>query len=379
MEPVSRSRIAKRLRMTAPTVLRVVEQLLQENLIRVSDRKTSKTTGRPSQLLEFNGTEHMAIAVSIGVMQTTAVLVDLCGNIRSTEDVSHELSSGDVVFRSVVVAIERLLSRVELDEQSVRGIVLGVPGIVENPGGRVVNAPGLHWENLDIRSQLQERFGYQVFIENDVNLNALGELGFGAARGLETSVSIIMGRGLGAGIILNGSLYHGTHSAAGEIGYFPRSTEVVGDENGDIGRMLNLTMGEGIEAGLIQSLHSHGYSVGDQTVTPEHLFAEAKQGRDWAVAAVKEMARSLSMAVAGIALLFDPELVVLGGDVGSKYGDVLLPEVIPLVRSQVPIAPPVVVSTLGTYATAMGAIMLIIHGTTNRVRISLPRWSDPAE
>lgn len=376
MGPVTRSKIAKRLQTTPPTVLRVVEQLLQENLIRYSEGNATRVAGRPSRLLEFNGTEHLTVALSIGVTHTTAALVDLCGNVRSTERVRHQMSSGDAVFDSILSAVHPLLDSVDLDDQKIRGVVVGIPGIVENPGGRVLNAPGLNWEDRDIRSELQRRFGYPVFIENDVNLNALGELGFGAARGLETSVSVIMGRGLGCGIILDGSLYHGTHSAAGEIGYFPQSSDALATEHGDIGRMLNLTMGEGIESGLIQHLRAHGYAPGEQPVTPEVLFADAKSGEAWALAAVHEMARHLSMAIGGIALLLDPELVVIGGDIGSEYGEILLPEVHRLVAAQVPITPPIVVSTLGPLATAMGAIMLIIHGTTNRVRISLPRWSE---
>lgn len=377
MGPVSRTRIAQRLGMSAPTVLRVVEQLLDERLIRFGQKQNQSSAGRPSTLLEFNGTAHAAIAVSIGVRVTSAMLVDLCGNVRELRQIFQEAENGESVLRSVVVAVEEVLQVARSLETELRGIVVGIPGIVQNPGGHVRDAPGLDdWVDRDIRGELQERFGLAVFVENDVNLNALGELGFGAARGYDTSVSFIVGRGLGAGIILNGSLYHGTHFAAGEVGYMPSDTNAVGREHGDIGRIFNFTMGEGLEYGLMELLRSKRVPVDVGEMTPEVLFANARAGESWAVAVVEEMSRYLALAVSNVLVLIDPEIVVIGGDVGAEFGKTLIEIADPIIRRQVPFVPPIVASGLGSLATAMGAIMLIIHGTTNQVRVSLPGWSE---
>lgn len=373
--PVSRTRLARSLGMSNPTVLRVVEQLLEENLIRLGKKQTQSSAGRPSILLEFNGTAHSAVAVSIGVRETTAMLVDLCGNVLHSE-LAHQYSgSGEAVFDSVVSAISHVLEKADLRTSQLRGIVVGIPGVVQNPGGRVLQAPGLDWADRDTSGELQRRFKTPVFFENDVNLNALGESGFGAARGCETSVSLIVGRGLGAGIILNGSLYHGTNYAAGEIGYMPGDSKTVGNEHGDIGRIFNLTIGEGLEYGLNQTIRSQSPPLDVETITPEALFERFQAGERWAITAVEEMSRYLAVAIANVSVLLDPGIVVIGGDVGAEYGHFLVDKALPLVRRQVPFVPPVVVSELGACATAMGAIMLIIHGTTNRVGVTHPRWN----
>jgi predicted NBD/HSP70 family sugar kinase len=85
------------------------------------------------------------------------------------------------------------------------------------------------------------------------------------------------------------------------------------------------------------------------------------------------MSRYLAMAIANVLTLLDPEILVLGGDIGTEYGSILLEEAVPLVQRQIPFGTPIVVSKLGSRATAMGAIMLTIHGTTDHVRVMLPR------
>jgi predicted NBD/HSP70 family sugar kinase len=371
--PITRTQIARRLGMSPPTVLRVVEQLLGENLVLIGEKESTTSAGRPSMLLEFNGKAHSIIAVSIGIYDTTAMLVDLCGNMIHSETAEFGLSTGEAIYESVITTVDRVLETADLSKTQLRGMVLGIAGIVDASTGRISHAPGVNWENRDIRSELQKRYDCPFFIENDVNLIALGEMGFGAARGYETSVSLNMGRGMGVGIIWHGALYHGMHSAAGEIGYIPSNTSVIGSIGGDIGHMLNLTIGEGIELGLMHILRSNIEPPRNKTITPEVLFDDAKNGESWAVRGVQELSRYLAMAITNVLAMLDPEILVIGGDVGMEYGDILLKEAAPLVRRQVPFETPIVVTKLGSRATAMGAIMLTIHGTTDHVRVMLPR------
>ena len=123
---------------------------------------------------------------------------------------------------ALVAAIRALLLENGKTLKDIAGIGIGLPGLIDVPKGNVIfmpNIPG--WKNIPLRRIIQTQLKLPVFIDNDVNLVALGEWKLGAGKGYKNLVCITLGTGVGGGLILDGALYRGEGFVAGEIGHIP--------------------------------------------------------------------------------------------------------------------------------------------------------------
>ncbi|HOG47864.1 MAG TPA: ROK family protein, partial [Anaerolineae bacterium] len=277
------------------------------------------------------------------------------------DDESH----GDSLGR-LCSLIEDLLSRPRPAGQRIRGIGIGAPGITLHEEGIVTWAPSLGWRNTPLRAILSERFGLPVFVENDVNLAALGELGFGAGRGAEDMVSIAIGTGIGAGIVLGGALYRGHNLAAGEIGYLLPGVECLGQRYDGFGALESRASGTGIADAARRALREAGLPQPEGGITAEDVFAAAREGQAWAQRVVSQTVDYLSQAIVAVSALLDPQVIVLGGGV-SRSADMLIEPIQRRIDGVVPFVPRLVVSPLGSRAAVMGAIMIVLNGTMDHL------------
>jgi predicted NBD/HSP70 family sugar kinase len=364
--PIARSQIARNLNMSLPTVMRIVDDLMDEDLVRLHSLGES-TGGRPSSLLEFNGNAYTVIGVDLGGTKMFGTVADLSGTIqhelyRAHED-GHE--AGDYL-EQLCRFIELLLDAPRPAGQRVRGIGIGVPALTQVPEGIVTWAPSLGWRDLPLQHILAERFDLPVFVENDVNLTALGEWGFGAGRGARNLVSIAIGTGIGAGIILGGALYRGHNQAAGEVGYLLPGVEYLGRRYEGFGALESLASGSGVAERAARLLEQEGMPLFQNGLTAHDVFEAARQGESWAQRVVNETVDYLSLAIAGISALLDPEVIVLGGGV-ARSADMLIGPILQRLERAVPFVPRLVASPLERRAAAMGAIMLVLNATTEYV------------
>ncbi len=360
-EPISRSQLAHLLRLSLPTVMRIVEDLMEEDLVCLSGAREA-TRGRPRSLLNFNGSAYAVIGVDLGGTKMFGALADLSGNIQHEIYLPHENGSASHVER-LCELIEQLLNAPRPPEQRIRGIGIGAPGLTRSPEGTVIWAPSLNWRDLPLQQILIERFDLPVFVENDVNLAALGEWGFGAGRGASNLVCIAVGTGIGAGVMISGSLYRGYHQGAGEVGYLLPGVQFLGRRYDQFGALESLASGTGIAERAHQLLAEEGRPEKAQGLTAEDVFNAARQGEAWATRIVAETADFLGLAVANIAALLDPEVVILGGGV-SKSADLLIPLILQRLEGVIPFMPRLVASPLDRRAAVMGAIVLVLNGTT---------------
>ena len=371
--PIARSQIAQQLNMSLPTVMRIVDELVAEDLVQPHGSHES-TGGRPRPLLEFNGRAYAVVGVDLGGTKMFGTLADLNGSVQHEVYIppAEQSTSGskdgreDDCLERLCELIQRLLDVPRPAGQRIRGIGVGVPSITLTPEGIVAWAPSLGWRDLPLKKILTERFAMPVLVENDVNLAALGEWGFGAGRGTQNMVCIAVGTGIGAGIIMGGALYTGHNQAAGEIGYLPPSVEYLGRCYDEFGALENLASGAGIAVRARQLLEKEGLPVPAEGVSAEDVFIAARRGEAWAQQVVGDTVDYLSLAIAGVSALLNPEMVVLGGGV-ARSADLLIEPILERLQGVVPFVPRVVVSSLGHRAATMGAIMLVLHATTGYV------------
>jgi len=274
------------------------------------------------------------------------VLADSDGNVQHEVYVPHsrpyaEHGPSDSLER-LCDLIQTLLEFARLPGQRLAGIGVGAPGITRYPEGVVVWAPTQGWRELPLQDLLAQRFSLPVAVENDVNLAALGEWAFGARRGARSLVLMAIGTAIGGGIVLNGTLYRGHNCAAGEIGYMVPGVGHLGRRYDNLGALEGLASGTGIAERARAVLAERA----PQDLTAREVFAAARGGASWAQEILAETVDYLALAVANIASVLDPEVIVLSGGV-AQSADLLIEPIQRRLAGVVPFLPRLVASSLG--------------------------------
>jgi len=366
--PIARSEIGRRLNMSLPTVMRVVDDLAQENLVRFHGSEPSG--GRRRALVEFNGASQAIIGIDLGGTKMYGTITDLTGDIVHAIRVPWGKNNGpDSALAGLYSLIEELLKAPRPKDQTLRGIGIGVPGITLIDSGTVVWAPSLGWRDLPLKQLVTERFGLPAFIENDVNVAALGEFGFGVERNTPNLVCLAIGTGIGAGIVIDGRLIRGHNQGAGEVGYFLPDIHYLGKRYEGFGAFESLASGLGIAQRASKRLRETNHPLAGQDITAEAVFEHAREGADWATQIVDETVDYLSQALAAISALLDPEAIVLGGGV-AQSADMLIKPILQRIEGTIPFVPRIVASNLGPQAVVMGTIMLVLDATTGQVMVN---------
>jgi len=361
--PISRTAISERLHVSLPTVMRIVEELIEDGFVRPQG-SSEWSGGRRRPLLEFNAGGYLVLGVDMGGTKMYGALSDLGGNILDEVNISRHGTSGEDSFNYLTTLIDRLLASPRIEGRKVRGIGVGAPGVTYHKEGIVTWAYTLHWDHFPLKARLSERYSLPITVDNDVNLAALGELWFGAGQNVQDMVLITLGTGIGAGVIIDGALYRGFKEASGEIGNMLPGREFLGKNFLEFGALETVASGTGIAHRARELLQSQRSQEELQELTAEEVFEKARRQETWARQIIDETADYLAIAIANLVASFDPEMVVLGGGV-SQSADLLIDPILARLKEAIPNPPRLVVSNLGFQATVMGAITNVLHNTSN--------------
>ncbi len=361
--PIARSTIAERLGVSIPTVMRIVDKLMDEGFIR-QHRSKEWSGGRKRPLLEFNPEGRLILGVDMGGTKMYGALSDLGGNILDEVNIARHGTSGEDSFNRLTTLIDTLLASPKLNGRSVDGIGVGAPGITLHKEGIVTWANTLHWQNFPLKQRLSERYPLPITVDNDVNLAAMGELWFGAGQNTQNMVMVAIGTGIGAGIIIDGALYRGASEASGEIGNMLPGCEFLGKNYQDFGALESVASGTGIAERARIILKNKRTSEELENMTAEDVFEAAKQRQEWAWKIIDETVDYLAIAIINLMAAFDPEVIILGGGV-SRSAEMLVQPILYRMEGTIPTLPKLVVSNLGLRAGVMGAITNVLHNTSN--------------
>ena len=213
---VSRAEIARITGLTRTTVSQIVAGLMDEGLVREVGVGSSRGGKSPILLSVVADSRHL-IGLDLAQDRFSGALVNLRGEIRQTLDLPVPSGDGDAALGAVYELLDGLIAAAT---RPLVGIGVGTPGLVDARHGVVVNAVNLNWRNLPLGQLLTDRYGLPASVLNDSQAAAIGEHTFGDGyRSDESLVVVNVGHGIGAGIILNGQLFHGDGGGAGEIGH----------------------------------------------------------------------------------------------------------------------------------------------------------------
>ena len=341
---MSRASVARATGMSAPTASKSVQQLIDSGLL-VEEGQAHGNVGKPATRVRFNANFGAVIGIDLGGTHLRLAVSDLAGDIaaRTIEAIDPEAGPERIVARVEAVG-KALLAE---SGANLMAVGLATPGIVDTESGVVGTARNLKgWQNVPIRSMLESAFGVSAVVENDVNAAALGERWRGAARGHDSFVFVSIGTGIGAGLVLDGELYRGTHFAAGEINLLPVGAP------GSESYLEDRASGPAIarRAGEFGFTPPRG-----EIVTTDSVFVAAAAGDPIAQRAVQEAVDAVALGTGVLLAAVDPSIVVLGGGVASQ-GEAILRPLLEAIPRVVRLRCDIVLSELGVDAQLHGAV-----------------------
>lgn len=379
----SRSELVTRTGLGRGIVAQRVSELIEIGLV-VEGEIGPSTGGRPPRQMTFRADAGHVLVADLGATSIDVAVTDLDGRILGHRDEPADIAAGperclervDEIFEELGSATRDLPGRLW-------GVGIGIPGPVEFRTGRPVSPPIMPgWDDYPVRERFANRLAAPVWVDNDVNLLALGEWRSGIAVGHDNVAVVKIGTGIGAGIISNGRIHRGAHGAAGDVGHI----QIVDDPSvicrcGNVGCLEALAGGGALardgEAAAMSGRSDRLRLALDQhgRVTAEDVARAASFGDPIAVALLNDAGHRVGLMLASVVNFFNPSLIVIGGGV-AQSGDQLLAAIRETVyRRSLPLATRDLLvkrSSLGALAGVIGASTMVVEQLFSRD--AMARW-----
>ncbi|MEW2489208.1 ROK family transcriptional regulator [Streptomyces sp. NPDC048411] len=351
---LTQAEIARSTGLSAATVSNIVRELKDGGTVEVTPTSAG---GRRARSVSLSGDAGIVIGVDFGHTHLRVAVGNLAHQVLAEEseplDVDASAAEG---FDRAEQLVKRLIETTGIGPDKVIGVGLGVPGPIDVESGTLGSTsilPG--WTGINPSAELAARLGVPVYVDNDANLGALGELVWGSGRGVKDLAYIKVASGVGAGLVIDGHIYRGPGGTAGEIGH------ITLDESGPVCRCGNRGCLETFTAAryvlpLLQP--SHGPDL-----TMERVVKLAREGDPGCRRVIADVGRHIGSGVANLCNLLNPSRVVLGGSL-AEAGELVLGPIrdsvsryaIPSAARQLSVLP----GALGGRAEVLGALALVL-------------------
>lgn len=352
---LTQAEIARSTGLSAATVSNIVRELKEGGTVEVTDTSAG---GRRARSVSLSGDAGIVIGVDFGHTHLRVAVGNLAHQVLAEEseplDVDASWTDG---FDRAEALVGRLVAGIGVGMGKVIGVGLGVPGPIDVESGTLGSTailPG--WAGINPREELSRRLGVPVYVDNDANLGALGELVWGSGRGVKDLAYIKVASGVGAGLVMGGRIYRGPGGTAGEIGH------ITLDESGPVCRCGNRGCLETFAAAryvlpLLQGTHG-------PELTMERVVELARGGDPGCRRVITDVGRHIGSGVASLCNLLNPSRVVLGGSLADAGELVLAPIRESVGRYAIPSAArqlSVLTGSLGGRAEVLGALALVLN------------------
>ena len=298
---ISRAELARQCSLTRPAVSAIIDELMNDGIVRELGPGHS-TGGKPPIMLEFKPASRCAIGIDLGgARRIEGVLCDLGCGIIAGDSLAYE-NNFDSILQTIFSLVRRLVG-VTPGGIPVAGVGIAVSAIVGEDND-VIGSSTLDIIRKDLARKLESLCGLPVRMERRPNAAALAEALFGAGQNHDKLLYLTSGRGIGAGMVIGGEIFRGCQGFAGELG---RLVLPGGGQLEEMARPTGLPLKYSEKSG--------------KNVNFEEFMGLYLRQDETAVALVRENARQLAYAAQVAANIFDPNAIVLGGDV-LEFGDI---------------------------------------------------------
>lgn len=331
-QPISRAKISELTKLNKSTVSSIVASLIAEELVIEEPDNVSRGIGRSPINLSVKKGKHYVGAMYFDSSKTELAVIDMDGTIISRAEVKTEIGNPSDF---VALCIEKLNAiREQFHPHHFRGIGVTVAGIVDAAQSKVIFAPNLGWQDLDL-GQLVRRLVptiEMVTVENDAKASALAELLLGTHKLNSTNVVFLsVGTGIGAGIVVDNHILSGGSHAAGEFGHM---TIVEGGEQCTCGNQGCWEMYASDRATIRRYVSDKNFSREQyMSTTLSNIIEFATQGDKVARHTLIKSAQYIGLGIANIIRSFDPEVVIIGGTITQAW-NLIYPEIMDAVNKR---------------------------------------------
>lgn len=322
--PISRTDIARLSSLSLATVSGITADFIASDLVHESGEGES-TGGRRPVLLRLNYRAGFVVGVKLMEQAITSALTDLDASVlhhRVTPLTTTAVTDPASVVRAIIQAVENTIAEAGVDRARVLGIGIGMAGVVDGEAGICRYSPFFGWRDVPIAEPVTAHFGLPVYLENDVNTLTIAEQWFGYGHGVDHFVVVTVGRGVGAGIVVNGQFYRGALGGAGELGHITLQENGPPCGCGKRGCLEALTSDPAMvrQARAAIALGERTALVGVEPLTLEDIVAAAEAGDELARRLLADSGRWLGMGIATLVNILNPQMVIVGGE-GVRAGE----------------------------------------------------------
>ena len=374
--PISRAKISQNLKISAPTVSRVIEKLISDNYVLETKKQETKSGKRPT-LLALNKDRGLVLGIDLGSEKIRMSLMNYDGNIVKKYTGPEILDSSDIdeVLKKEILKVFNDCSKNKLnysDPLEIKSICVAIPADVDPVSGKIISAPLYgSWRNINLKEIIGSMFDIPVFIENNVNLAAWGEKNYGRGKNYSNVVFFEISNGIKAGIIIDNFLLKGENGYAGEIGFTIVNTENLGFKVVNKGFLEKFASVTSIKNKAVKSINEGEKSIiidmaGNDInkIDPSIVCEAAMKGDRLAKEIIENVVKLLSIAMINLILVMDPKIIILGGYIFNLpyKNELFLRPIKNYIEKSLPFKiPDIELSELGDDATIMGSCFMAIE------------------
>ncbi|MBE3554239.1 MAG: ROK family glucokinase [Thermicanus sp.] len=271
-----------------------------------------------------------AIAVDVGGTYLKLGLIHEEGRILTSLSIPTPVGEGaDEILHKISDGVKQIAASSSAEGVEILGVGLGIPGYVLKDRGLVTQAVNLHWRDYPAKEKLQRLIPYPVFMDNDANLAALGEMWKGAGVGAKEMIMVTLGTGVGGGILIHGEIVSGVNGIGGEIGHMPVRLDGERCNCGRFGCLETESSATAMRRKAVEALQQGRESLLRKVyeergrVTPRDMAEAASVGDSLALEIFDSAAYSLAFALGALINSLNPERILIGGGV-SAAGELLM-------------------------------------------------------
>ncbi len=323
------SELTKELHISVPTITKLVQELVEENI--VTDLGKVETPGgrRPNIFGLANSAIYFA-GVYVGRDNMRFVVTDLQNNIIVEHtDPTFELQDRPQCFEKICAATEAFINGCGIDRDKILGMGLCIVGRVNPDTGRSYK----YFTSLDslLREILEERIGLHVLVENDTRARCYAEYTTGKSKNESNVLYLHMGRGVAIGIVMDGKLYYGKSGFAGEFGHIPFFDNEIICSCGKKGCLETEVSGIAIEDKMCREIEKGVNTIlreqyaQRKSIHIDDIIAAAKNDDNLSIELIEEAGEKVGKAVAFLINTFNPETVIVGGNLAMAGDYIMLP------------------------------------------------------
>jgi glucokinase-like ROK family protein len=339
--PLSRVEIHKLTRLRPNTISTLVRELLNEGCL-VEAGPSNNPMGRKQILLRLNQENSFLAAVELDDEMVIASALDLSPRIISSVREPTDLTGGvDGLVRQLLTCTRWAIEQAGVSNRTLIGIGIADPGLVNTQDGVVVTSSTIDfWKQVRLRDIFEGEFRIPVLVEDKTRARATAERMLGAGQGANDMIFVDYGKGIGAGIIVDGKTLHGHRWAAGEFGHTHVSEDNTACSCGSFGCLeamagalaLELRIRKAISEGSNpQGLATRGGDAGE--ISAWQVLKAASGGDKTCSAIVEQAGNYLGLGLANLVNLFNPSIIVLDRRL-EQAGQALLDQIVRIVKRQ---------------------------------------------